>query len=302
MVLSAMKIVLLGGDQREIILAETLLEMGASVTLVGFSHKVVPPGAAVGRGIHSALYDADGLILPLSGTDEQGRVRTVQTGEELQLSEKALTGMHPGAFVLIGEARGFLKTWCKNHGFSLVEIGQMDELAILNSIATAEGAVQIAMQETDITLHGASCTVVGFGRVGMTLVRTLQALGAKVTVADRDAGKRARAQEMGCQTLSINELAQAAKNSEMIFNTVPALVLNREVLRCANPGLFVLDLASKPGGTDFSAATDFGVKAMLAPGLPGKVAPYSAGKVLGQVIVPIITAHQMDPKHQLSGE
>jgi dipicolinate synthase subunit A len=39
---------------------------------------------------------------------------------------------------------------------------------------------------------------------------------------------------------------------------------------------FVLDLASTPGGTDFDAAEELGIDAVLAPGLGGR-APKTAG-------------------------
>ena len=66
------------------------------------------------------------------------------------------------------------------------------------------------------------------------------------------------------------------------------MVLNREVLRRANPDVLIVDLATQPGGTDFEAAHEFGIKAILAPGLPGKVAPLTAGKVLADVVPQLI--------------
>jgi dipicolinate synthase subunit A len=46
----------------------------------------------------------------------------------------------------------------------------------------------------------------------------------------------------------------------------------------------IVDLATQPGGTDFEAANTYGLKAILAPGLPGKVAPTFAGKILADVV------------------
>jgi dipicolinate synthase subunit A len=66
------------------------------------------------------------------------------------------------------------------------------------------------------------------------------------------------------------------------------MVLNREILKYANPQVLIIDLATQPGGTDFEAANAFGLKAILAPGLPGKVAPVSAGKILADVIPKLI--------------
>ena len=46
----------------------------------------------------------------------------------------------------------------------------------------------------------------------------------------------------------------------------------------------IVDLASKPGGTDFRYAEKRGIKALLAPGLPGIVAPKTAGQIVANVL------------------
>ena len=46
----------------------------------------------------------------------------------------------------------------------------------------------------------------------------------------------------------------------------------------------IIDLASKPGGTDFRYAEKRGIKALLAPSLPGIVAPKTAGTYLANVL------------------
>ncbi len=165
----------------------------------------------------------------------------------------------------------------------LVEIAQDDELAVLNSIPTAEGAVAIAINDSPISIHGNDAMVVGFGRCGISLGRMLGGIGAHVTVAARKASDRARATEMGFRTCSISDLREHVKSMAFIFNTIPAPVLTQEVLANARKCSLLVDIASG-GGTDFAAAESFGIKALLAPGLPGKVAPVTAGKILGKVI------------------
>jgi len=46
----------------------------------------------------------------------------------------------------------------------------------------------------------------------------------------------------------------------------------------------IIDLASKPGGTDFRYAERRGIKALLAPGLPGIVAPKTAGRIMADCL------------------
>ena len=158
----------------------------------------------------------------------------------------------------------------------------------MNSIPTAEGALQIAMEETKKTIHGSKCCVLGFGRVAITLARILKAIGADVTVVARNEAQLARAYEMGCKKATYYELKDILNDTDIIFNTVPKMVLDRDVLKHANLDILIIDLAAQPGGTDFEAANTFGLKAILAPGLPGKVAPIFAGRILADIIPRLI--------------
>ncbi|MEN6349191.1 MAG: dipicolinate synthase subunit DpsA [Syntrophomonas sp.] len=287
-VLSGTKIAVLGGDDRELILISELVRMGATVVAAGFPKGKIGPGAFLVNSAEEACKDAEVAILPLPGTSPEGIIRAVYTEEELRLTEGAVVSLAGNALVIIGSARPYLKDWAQKYGFVLREIVEMDEIAIPNSIPTAEGAIQIAMEETSITIHGSKSCVIGFGRVGITLARTLKAMGADVTIVARNEGQLARAYEMGCNKAKYSRLLEVINNSDIVFNTVPSMILSREVLKYANPKALIIDLATQPGGTDFEAANEYGFKAILAPGLPGKVAPVFAGKILAEVVPGLI--------------
>lgn len=286
--LSGVKIAVLGGDDRELILVSELVKMGATVSVAGFPKPMVGHGAFVVNSVVEACQGAEVLIMPLPGTNENRVIRAVYAENELVLTEEVFENLAENAVVLIGSARKFLKDWAKIYKFRLIEIAEMDELAILNSIPSAEGALQIAMEETRITIHGSLTCVIGFGRVAITLARMLKAMGSNVTVVARNRGQLARAYEMGFRRAGFDDLNKIMNHADIVFNTVPSMVLNKEVLKHARQDTLIIDLASQPGGTDFEAANSFGIKAILAPGLPGKVAPISAGKILAEVIPTII--------------
>ena len=63
---------------------------------------------------------------------------------------------------------------------NIIDIMKCEELAVLNSISTAEGAIQIAMEETNHTLHDSNILILGFGRIGKVLAKMLNAIGANV--------------------------------------------------------------------------------------------------------------------------
>ncbi len=116
--------------------------------------------------------------------------------EEIILTEELIQSLPKHAKVYTdGEA--YLKRLCAETAIELVELFDRDDVAIYNSIPTAEGAIMMAIQNTDITIHGSQCMVLGFGRTGITMARALLGLGANVKVGLRKPEDYARAWEMG---------------------------------------------------------------------------------------------------------
>ena len=148
-----------------------------------------------------------------------------------------------------------------------------------NAVPTAEGAIQIAMEELPITIHGARALVIGYGRLGRALSQRLAGLGAKVSVAARKFADLAWAER---------QLEGWLCCYDLVVNTVPARILSEEDLEDLRPGCLVIDLASKPGGVDLEAAARLGVKVIWALSLPGKVAPVTAGKSIKITIYNIL--------------
>lgn len=286
--LSGIQVAVLGGDDRELVLVPELVKMGAKIVVTGFPERPELAGARLVESVEEALFGAQAIIMPMPGTDESGNIRAVYSPNKLELTEKMVRSIPPGTPVIIGVARTFLKEWAVKYQLDLIEIADMDDVAILNSIPSAEGAIQIAMQSLPITIHGSQSWVLGFGRVGKTLARMLQGLGAVTTVCARKPADLARISEMGFQGLTFAQMEQSIGKAELIFNTVPAMILDQGLLKHCNQEALIVDLASAPGGTDFRAAEQLGIRAILAPGLPGKVAPRTAGKILVQVIPRLI--------------
>jgi len=278
--LAGITIGVIGGDKRDLVLIKELVQQGAEVKVVGFPLKPELKGAKLVESLPQAMDGVDVVILPMSGTDENGIIKSSATGSPLVINDEAMSCLRPGTLLLVGFAKPILKDLAAKYKLKLVETAELDEIAILNSIPTAEGAIQIAMENLPITIHGSKALVLGMGRCGSTLACFLRGLGAQVYIAARRPADLARGRVHGFKTLTYSELNQQLGQIDVIFNTVPTLVLDINRLALLNPNCLIIDLASFPGGTDFSAAEKLGIKAIFAPGLPGKVAPYTAGKIL----------------------
>ena len=131
--------------------------------------------------------------------------------------------------------------------------------------------------------------VIGYGRVGRVTAKLLTNMGAHVTVCARSVAQRAWAKVDGCSPLPLEALEQAVKGADAVLNTVPTLLVDRQVLAQLDTDTLVMDLASKPGGVDRAAAADLGIPVHWALALPGKVAPKTAGEILCETIQNILT-------------
>jgi dipicolinate synthase subunit A len=287
--LTGVQVLLLGGDARQLEVIRKLTELDASVTVSGFDGLHSSLDGAVQAEFEEQLFESvDALLLPAVGTDDQGIIQSVFSDRQMQLSDSHFAKLPKHCTVYTGMAKPYLSQLCEQHSLSLIELFDRDDVAIYNSIPTAEGALMMAIQNTDITIHGSSAMVLGFGRTGFTMARTLQGLGSKVKVGVRRSEHFARAAEMGFEPFYISGLLQHVSNIDLLFNTIPTMIVTAQIIANLPSRAVIIDLASKPGGTDFRFAEKRGIKAMLAPGLPGIVAPKTAGRIMADCLTQLI--------------
>ena len=294
-VLEGVRLAVIGGDDREIYLIPELQRQGAYIIGLGLDKSPLGHSIEHARSFNEVMGEADALLFPMFGTDDRGLVKAKYANWPIVLDNDVLETIPLGVPLFIGWARPALKAAAQKMGITLVEIANRDDVAILNSIPSAEGSIQMAMEATNITIHGSESFVVGLGRCGITLVNMLKGMGSKVTVVARKSADLARAVEMGVKAIEFSKLEDEIKQAEIVFNTVPSPVLTRSVLDNMSTEAVIIDLASIPGGTDFEYAQMLGIKAQLAPGLPGIVAPKTAGRMLAMIYPPIILEY-VSPK------
>jgi len=240
---------------------------------------------AAGRALARAGYEvcgaeevarADYILLPLP---------LEQSGLPLA---QLLGAAKPGALALGGKVTDGARAIARAAGVELVDYFARPELTVYNAIPTAEGCIGILLERRSRTLWGAAVLVLGFGPVGRALAVRLAALGARVTVAARRPVQRAMAEELGLRAMPLTELAAAAAAFDTVVNTIPAPVLTAAELAALPKGCLIVDLASKPGGTDFAAARRLGHTALHALSLPTVWAPETAGEALARTVQTIL--------------
>ncbi|MCM3587201.1 dipicolinic acid synthetase subunit A [Mesobacillus maritimus] len=287
--LTGMQIAVIGGDARQLEIIRQLTEHDAKLSLVGFEQLDHAFTGASKEKIDEIDFTVqDAIILPVRGTDQDGLVDTVFSSEKIILTKEMLEQLPAHAIVFSGISNPYLDGITNESNRRLVKLFERDDVAIYNSIPTVEGTIMMVIQHTDFTIHGSNVAVLGLGRVGVTVARTFQSLGAKVRVGARRSEHKARITEMGLIAFDLSDLESNMKDVDICINTIPTQIVTASVISKMPAHTLIIDLASKPGGTDFRYAEKRGIKALLAPSLPGIVAPKTAGQILANVLIKLL--------------
>ncbi len=275
-----------GGDLRYVYLAGQLAEDGYKVIAVGFDNADLPPCVAGCTDVSQAIALGDAVILPMPVSTD-GKTVNAPFSRGCMPLEQIYAAVEPTKPVFGGAVTAEIAAAFERRGVSLYDILEREELTVANAVPTAEGALQLALEELPVTIDGAAVLIVGYGRIGKVLARMLTALGASVTVAARKPADREWARIAGCRAVPTTALERVGA-FDVVFNTAPTLLLTRAVLETMAPRTLLIDLASRPGGIDFDAAANLHLKTIWALSLPGRVAPKTAAHILAKTIGGIV--------------
>ncbi|KAB7666282.1 dipicolinate synthase subunit DpsA [Bacillus sp. B1-b2] len=282
-------LLIIGGDLRQVEVVNILAPRLDKIYLVGFDLTSFPYSNVHQVQLEEVSFSkVNSILLPIPGIHEDGIVETKFSNKKILFTKELLEQTKPDCTIYSGIITPYLAQITKQTNRKIAAIFDRDDVAILNSIPTAEGALMLAIQHTDITIHQSQVIVLGFGRVGMTVARLFASVGALVSVYARKQEHIARITEMGLTAITPSTLEGSLTQQNIIINTVPSLILTSTLIKKLSLSSFIIDLASKPGGTDFDSAKEHQIKTIWPLGLPAKVAPKTAGKIIGQVLLEMI--------------
>lgn len=270
-----MKFTILGGDLRSVYLVRRLLRDGHRVGTYGLELAELPKDCCCGS-LQEALADTDCVILPIP-TAEGTLLRTPYGCAPIEL--EALSRTLPCHVPVFGGGR------C---GIDMIDLLTIESMAIGNAGLTAQCALRLIMEHSPAALTGSRVLILGAGRIGKLLGLKLQALGAAVTVTARRDDDKAWCAALGLMSGDTRDLAPLLPNSNIIINTVPALVLRSHDLDLLPQDALLMELASKPGGFDPAAAEARGIPVVMGRGLPGKYAPKGAADIIADTIYHVL--------------
>ena len=285
-----LKFAFIGGDLRQIRVIKKFADDGIEVRTLGtdnFDFSDYSTKVKKSLNVDMCVSGADIVVLPIPYTDKDGIIKAPFSESEIHIND-VVRKMNSSQILFAGKSDEKLNTLATLYNIHLIDYLNREEMSVLNSIPTVEGALKIAISETSYTLHGSKCLVLGYGRIGKLLAHDLDALGADVHVSARKYSDLAWIKAYGYKDVPFKDFAKDIDTYNIIFNTVPVNVLDFKVLPQISDKCLIIDLASRPGGVDFETAGKLGKKVIWALSLPGKVAPDTAGDIMKDTIVNIL--------------
>jgi dipicolinate synthase subunit A len=267
-----MVIAIIGGDLRAVFLGKLLSDDGHYVKYFGFDNKYI---GEKGGNLAEIIDKSDVVIGPLLCSNDNVNLNATLYSENIRL-EDIFNFMNKEQIFIAGNITEQISKYASLKEIETVDLLKREELTVLNAIPTAEGAIQLAMEKMPITLHNSNVMIIGYGRIGKILCKMLYGIGANVHVSARKTHDLAYIKSFGYNPISSEKLIDSISDMDIIFNTVPNLILDKNILEKVGNESIIIDLASKPGGVDFKEAEKMGIKTYHALSLPGKSAPLTA--------------------------
>ena len=281
-------VAVIGGDTRMLEHMRLARLAGAKVQHYG---SVPAAEEAAGQPAASSLVEAVKgariISCPIPGVGSDDALYAKFTDEKLRMTHEVLKGAAPGAMLFTCWSTPRMDEWVKETPVKIIAYGDDDALAILHAVPTAEGAIRVAIENTDDTLLGMNVLCVGLGRVGISVAQAFEGMKARVTLAARNPAQLARAWAMNATPVELSDLKNQIGKFGLIVSSSSGRVLDRNLISLTRPDVVIIDLCSPPGSVDFEAAKALGRKVIWARGQAGR-APRQAGHDEWQVLMRIV--------------
>ena len=285
--LNTNKISVIGGDLRQLYMVEEFSKYNTEVYAFGLpKSKCEGINVFCCNSLEQSLSYADNIILPLPISRDNSRVIAPLFDGTILIDDIINIVKNTDKILLVGKATDTLMNKFSENNIQAVDYFKNEQLNIQNAMLTAEGALALAINETNFSIHNSKCIITGYGRIAKILSKLLFSMGARVTIAARNQNDLSWAELKGYDSIKIDKISKKT-DADIIFNTVPARILTESTISKLNKKCLIIELASAPYGTDFAACNTHKIRYINAASLPGKVAPKSAGIIICKTAINI---------------
>lgn len=293
------KVGVIGGDRRQYYIAKQLRDQGIDVMLyavedaVGLSEQGRNPHVKTAGNMQEFMEYAEIIIGPVPFCRDGNCIYAANSTGTMDMSicagslDEFCGYIDQKHIISGGNLPAQVRKAAAEQQAECFDFMKADQIATENAVATAEGTIAEAICESDGNLNCSRCIIFGYGRCAKALAERLNGMKAYVTIAARNEMQLQEARNKGYETIRLSQLfdgnsqvTQPLKEADYVFNTIPAPVITHDVLVLLNPNTLIIDIASKPGGTDFAECRRLGIPAKLSLGIPGRYAAKASAEIL----------------------
>lgn len=297
------KVGILGGDKRQYYMARQLQEEGIEIMLYAVEDAALLAGlrgkaqVRLAGSLQELMEYADLILGPIPFSRDGSCIYAANSEKTMDMSvcagslEQLCSLIEPRHIIAGGNIPEQVRWIAGERDAACFDFMKLERVATENAVATAEGTIAEAVCESDGNLSRSHCVIFGYGRCAKALAERLNGMKAYVTIAARNEQQLQEARNKGYETVRLSELKKdgqqephSIQEADYLFNTIPAPVITRDVLELVKTDILIIDIASKPGGTDFAECKHLGIKAKLSLGIPGRYAPRTSAEILLRAI------------------
>lgn len=168
-----------------------------------------------------------------------------------------------------------MESKCQKEGYSYYCLYDEELLVEGNTYLTSEGLIGYMISNNDCSICNSTILIIGYGNCGSDLAKKLKAMQAKITICNRGYYYKEKAITRGYQYVCLDKLS--LQQFDYIINTVPATILNKDILQTKKEHAKIYDIASFPYAV---AKEDRDKEYYILSSLPSKYAYKSAAKLI----------------------
>lgn len=232
------------------------------------------------------------LPIPVTKLDKDDRVKEL-------LKQKLINQNTQKICVFGGALNPEWVNFLEENKITYFDFMKLPDVVEGNAYITAEATVAEVLQYSKYSIKDQNILITGYGYCGKPIAKLFTTLGANVTVAARRAQVRSQIIRDGYKACDFEEMKDLMGQMHTVINTVPAMVITEDLISRMSVESLIIDIASKPGGTDFNAAKKYGITAKLSLGLPGIYTTTSSAKILKDAIYKYAPLQDYEREEQL---
>lgn len=279
-----MRVLILGGDKRYNEIIKYFINRKDNIDIVNFDYKEINQYVTIKNINNILISDYDIIILPVNGILDDF---IIAGKEKIKISENFFSNISDKTLIFSGIETKCLKQLSKNYNKNIIYFMKDKDVILNNTILTVEGIISNIIENTDITLNNSNVMVIGYGNIGKRLVNILISMGANVSVSVIDQMDKKILDKLKINNIysnNINDMTNLIRNSNIIINTAPTLIIDKKYINYIDEHTYILDISSAPHGIDKNLLDEKNIKNKIYLGIPSIIAPKTSGYILSKKI------------------